>query len=243
MELIVLGKYGPFPSKEGACSGYLVRQGNINLLMDCGSGVLSRLQDYIGINDISAIFLSHMHGDHMADMLVLRYALAQYQARGEARLPLRVFAPQHPAEELKAIADSTVFEIIGLPVLQSFMVGELELTFCPMTHPVPCSAVRVAQGEKTLVYTGDTNSNSELAGFAKGADVLLCDAAFLQKEANRPLPHLTAKEAGCIAGEAGVGRLICTHMSPLTKEEDILAEACAQFANTVVAQEGELYKI
>ena len=179
----------------------------------------------------------------MADMLPLRYALAQYQARGEVRLPLRVFVPQQSVEEFRAVADSDAFEIIGISVSQSFMVGELELTFCPMTHPVPCSAVRIAHGRKTLVYTGDTNANGELAGFAKSADVLLCDAAFLQREATHPLPHLTAKEAGSIAAKAGVSRLICTHMSPLTNEADILTEARTQFANTVIAQEGERYEL
>ena len=82
MKLTILGKYGPYPAAGGACSGYLIEQGGNHVLIDCGSGVLSRLQQVCKIHDLSAIVLSHLHSDHMADMLVLRYALEIGKARG-----------------------------------------------------------------------------------------------------------------------------------------------------------------
>ena len=91
MKLTVLGKYGPYPAANGATSGYLLQSGNENVLIECGSGVLSRLQRFVALNDLSAIVLSHLHSDHMADMLILRYALQ------DAPKSLKVFAPGSPA--------------------------------------------------------------------------------------------------------------------------------------------------
>ena len=82
MKLTILGKYGPYPAAGGACSGYLIEQGSTRVLIDCGNGVLSRLQQVCKIKDLSAIVLSHLHSDHMADMLVLRYALEIGRVRG-----------------------------------------------------------------------------------------------------------------------------------------------------------------
>ncbi len=53
MELIVLGKYGPYPPENGACAAYLARTGQQNILFDCGSGAVARLQRYIPLRDIS----------------------------------------------------------------------------------------------------------------------------------------------------------------------------------------------
>ena len=56
MKLTVLGKYGPFPA-AGVCSGYLVEKENTKVLIECGSGVFSRLQQVCPINELSGIIL------------------------------------------------------------------------------------------------------------------------------------------------------------------------------------------
>ena len=76
MKLTVLGKYGPYPKAgTGAASGYLVTQGETALVMDMGSGTLSRLCNCIDVRKITAIFISHLHYDHTSDLLAFRYLL------------------------------------------------------------------------------------------------------------------------------------------------------------------------
>ena len=75
MKLTVLGNNGPFPAAGGACSGYLVIEGDKKILIDCGNGVLANLQKFIKLEEIDAVILTHLHSDHMSDMMVLRYAV------------------------------------------------------------------------------------------------------------------------------------------------------------------------
>ena len=48
--------------------------------------------------------------------------------------------------------------------------------------------------------------------------------------------HLTAGQAGRLAAKAGVGQLLLTHISARYREPDqLLAQASAEFANSIVA--------
>ena len=77
MRLTILGNNGPYPAPGGACSGYLLESdsGRTSLLLDCGPGVLAQLTQRVAVEDLDAIALSHLHYDHMSDMLPLHYAL------------------------------------------------------------------------------------------------------------------------------------------------------------------------
>ena len=77
MEVTVLGRCGPFPAPGEACSGYLLKCGGKNIMLDFGSGVFSRLYGLLPRLDVDAVVLSLLHSVHMADMLIFRYALEQ----------------------------------------------------------------------------------------------------------------------------------------------------------------------
>jgi len=81
MKLTVLGCCGPYPAAGGACSGYLLEEDGYRVLIDCGNGVLSRLQQHLKSWELEAVLLSHLHFDHTADLMVLRYALDYARAR------------------------------------------------------------------------------------------------------------------------------------------------------------------
>src|SRR3712207_9222545 len=73
MKITVIGCWGAYPEKNEATTGYLLQTGEHNILIDCGSGILSRIQEYIPLNKIDSVILSHYHGDHVADIIPLQY--------------------------------------------------------------------------------------------------------------------------------------------------------------------------
>src|SRR5450756_1447175 len=66
----------PFPKPDEPCSGYLLQAGGANVLVDIGGGSLAALQHYIRLEDLHAVWISHLHADHFSDMPLLYYAFA-----------------------------------------------------------------------------------------------------------------------------------------------------------------------
>ena len=75
MELTILGADGTYPRAHSACSGYLLQHDGFNLWMDAGNGTLSLLQEHISLEQVDAIFVSHAHVDHCADIYPFFYQL------------------------------------------------------------------------------------------------------------------------------------------------------------------------
>lgn len=74
MELVALGTCSIYPGPGRACAGWLASSGAIRLLLDCRPGVLSMLQAQCAPDDLTAIFITHLHADHFLDLIPLRYA-------------------------------------------------------------------------------------------------------------------------------------------------------------------------
>lgn len=221
MKLHVIGCHGPYPCADGATSGYLVEQGEQALLMDCGAGVLGRLMRLWDPAELSGILLSHLHFDHASDLLVLSYYL---EKRGKT---LPVYVPAEDRSPLRALLKEPAFQV--RPYAGAFSLAGLEITAFPVRHPVPCRALRLTDGQRSLVYTGDTNDCAGLKDFAQGAEVLLADSAFLSKEWNENFPHMSAAGAASLARAAGVQRLYLTHLPVSHTPEALEREAQAIF--------------
>jgi len=110
----------------------------------------------------------------------------------------------------------------------------------------------IRKGRK-IVFCGDTTYCENLLHLAKGADLLIHEATFSQKEedlAKRNF-HSTTAIAAKIAKEAQVKQLILTHISPryssndkLTiTESDLLVEAQNVFPDTILADDFMEYEI
>jgi ribonuclease BN (tRNA processing enzyme) len=93
-------------------------------------------------------------------------------------------------------------------------VGPLRIEAARVVHPIDAFGFRVSQGARSLVYSGDTGPSTALVDLARGSDLLLSEASFLEREANPPGLHLTGREAAQAATKAGVGRLVLTHSPP-----------------------------
>lgn len=70
LRLTVLRSATPYPSAENPCSGYLESSRGTTIWVDAGSGTLGPLQRYARLDELDAIWVSHMHADHSADLLI-----------------------------------------------------------------------------------------------------------------------------------------------------------------------------
>ncbi len=246
MNLTVLGCYGPYPPAGGACSGYLLEHENWQVLLDCGNGVLSRLQQFMSIDELDAVVLSHLHSDHMADCLILRHAVRSALRRGLRTAPLPVYAPQTPAQDYERLRSKDIFELHPLRNDEALEFGPFRFSFLRTIHSVSCFAVKVSlpDGPETMVYSADTEYFEELLTFARGATLFLCEASFLHEDLIAgEINHMSALQAARLAKNAEVERLVLTHLPPHRDTEAYLNEAKGTFESVQLAEEGEIYTI
>lgn len=236
MELTILGNNGPFPAAGGACSGYLLRSGAANILIDCGNGTLANLQKFIGIDKLDAIILTHLHADHISDMHVLKYAVEIKRKREQFDRLLNVYAPPQPEEEYRRLNTGDAFVLEPITADTALHIGGLKLGFMRMKHPYVDFAVAVESGGKKFVYSGDTSWNEDIITFAKGADLLMLDAGLRERDYAEGAAHLTAAQCGLIASEAGVKRLLLTHFWPEYDTGELISEAGAKFRSVEAAR-------
>jgi ribonuclease BN (tRNA processing enzyme) len=197
------------------CSGYLVSAGGSRVLLDCGPGVLSSLLARDAA-PLDAIVLSHLHFDHVADLIPLGYAHV-FGLASEWKPPA-LYAPPGGEARLTALCEASGhggdhLTECGLTVAEyepgsALAIGEAQLTFRELIHPGLSHAIRVESGGAALVYSGDTAVTPALGEHADGADLLLSEATALPSS---PV-HLPAGEAGRMAREAGCKALVLTHL-------------------------------
>lgn len=229
MRCRVLGCDGSYPAANGACSGYLISQDEMLFQIDMGSAVLPRLSALCDPAALKGIFLSHWHFDHASDLLPLRYYLLITGQR------LNLYAPEKD-KALRPLCEGPEFRFHNLAMGAEF--GKLKITTFKTNHPVENYAIKFSADDKSLVYTGDTGPCEGLAEFSRDADLLICDATFLNSQYREGLPHMTAAQAAKTAKEAKVKRLILTHCPPVTAKEALLSEAREVFTQTDCASAG-----
>jgi ribonuclease BN (tRNA processing enzyme) len=231
MRLTVVGCAGSFPGPDSSASCYLLEAGGFRLVVDLGSGALGALQRYCALDQVDAVYLSHLHGDHCLDMC--GYYVARYYHPDGPRPRLPVYAPGGARQRLTGALDggSAISDAFGFETLTSgpLRIGPLEITTARMNHPVETYGFRVEHDGAVLAYSADTAPCAALDELARGADVLLCEASFLDRPGLPPDLHLTARQAAETAARAGVRRLVLTHLVAWNDAADSRAEAAAVY--------------
>ncbi len=238
MELTVVGCSGSIAGPTSSASCYLLEaehEGRTwRVLLDLGSGALGALQNFVDPLTIDAVLVSHLHPDHYFDISGL-YVLWRYHPDG-ARPSIPVWGPKGIAKQAARAyglrkepgmsAEFDFHEYDGDPI----HLGPFRISTARMAHPVTAYGMRVeTEGGGALVYSGDTGPCRELVELAAGADLLLAESAFVE-DADNPLDlHMTGREAGAIAVEAGVARLVLTHIPPWHEPATCLSEARTEY--------------
>jgi ribonuclease BN (tRNA processing enzyme) len=238
VKLRVLGSGGTYPTPGRPCSGYLVEAGHTVLMLDAGPGTLLALQEAGAAARLSALLVTHAHPDHCADVFSL---FNLFRLGPEPRAGLPAFGPEGLAARLARFlgageghAFHAVFAWRTVGRGDRVGVGDLEIAFGLADHQVPTLVVSVAADGRRLVYSADTGPGGDLPALAAGADLLLCEATFQGEQGATGWPyHLSAAGAGAVAQQAGVGRLLVTHLGPMLDPERSVAEAAAVFDGPV----------
>jgi ribonuclease BN (tRNA processing enzyme) len=239
VELIVLGANGTWPQEGGALSGYLLRQDGFNLWVDCGSGTMANLQKYIGIGDVDAMIITHEHADHCVDVYPLFYA-RYYGGQGADHMPL--YIPKGFGGRLNgllsdesAIAFREGFDVREVQAGDRFEVGPFRIMASAMSHlGLPALGFRIENDGTSLSYTGDTGPTSELVELARGCDVLLAEATYQDADELSSF-HLSSRQAAEHARDAGVGRLVLTHILPTRDPAESIRQAAATYGGPIDA--------
>ena len=204
MKITCLGTGSPEPHIRRASSGYLVEVGNDKILLDCGGGVVTRLIESGRLpSDITHLFFSHLHSDHMMD-----YARLVHCAWDEGSKPLLVLGPKPIAKiterlfgrdgvfaaDLKARTELQGSQDVWVarggtlprhwpkPLVREIKSGfsfegdgwTLSSVAVPHAQPLlECMAFRIEANDKCVVYSGDTAICPEMSTLSQGADLLI----------------------------------------------------------------------
>ena len=237
MRLTVVGCAGSFPGPDAPASCYLIEADGFRLVVDLGNGALGALQKHVGLFDVDAIALSHLHADHCVD--VYSYAIARTYAPGGPKREIPVYGPSGTRERIGQIhgpgddgglMDRCTFETL---VPGKAEIGPFRVTTDHVNHPVETFAFRFEHGGRSIVYSGDTGPTDALVPLARRADVLVCEASFTHGPDLPPNLHLTGRQAATYARQAEVSQLVLTHLQAWNEPRTTFQEA-------VTAYDGDL---
>ena len=231
MRLTVLGACGAWPEAGQACSGFLVEHDGFRLLVDAGYAIVPRLLARLAASQLDAVFISHGHPDHCADLNPLLRA----RALGADRPPaLPVYALPGAVDAVLALDRPGV--LAGACALREFAagsrlgIGPFDAVTRLLPHWVPNAGLRLAAGGRVLAYTGDSGPDPGIAALARGADLLLAEATYPDHVPPDARDYLSsASQAGRQAARAGVGHLALTHLWPGTDQHAARAAAAAGY--------------
>jgi ribonuclease Z len=264
IEVTLLGTGSPIPDARRAGPSTLVRAGGLTFLIDCGRGVQQRMTAAgTGANGLTALLLTHLHSDHIADLgdLMITRWVTDFTPNPA---PLPIIGPPGTAEVVDATLKAFGFDIgyriahhddlTAPPAVEVHEYTDgvvwnrdgVTIRVAPTDHrPVaPTIGFRIEHADASVVLAGDTVPCESLDELATGAGALV--HTVIRKDLVEAMPmqrirdicgyHSSVEEAAATASRAGVGILILTHYVPAIdpgQEEDWRALAASAFERQI----------
>ncbi|HZQ95992.1 MAG TPA: MBL fold metallo-hydrolase [Candidatus Sulfotelmatobacter sp.] len=243
LRVTLLGTGSPQPRMDRFGPGILVEAGDKKLLFDCGRGVTQRIEQIrIRFTEIDALFLTHLHSDHVVgipDLWLTGWA------RGR-KIPLQVWGPAGTKEMMSHLKEAFQFDIQirqeddklparGVNVLARdieqgvvYDNAGIKVTAFAVDHGQvkPALGYRVDFEGHSVVLSGDTRYSDNLIHFSQGTDVLIHEVidpeAFraanpsVSEERFRAIAghHTTAEQAGTIFSRVKPKLAVYSHIVP-----------------------------
>jgi ribonuclease BN (tRNA processing enzyme) len=235
VRLTVLGACGAFPEARLACSGFLLEHDGHRLLVDAGYAVMPELLRHVDAHQVDAVYITHGHPDHCADLNPLLRARA---LRDEPAPPLPVYALPGALDAVLALDRPGMLDAaldlhqlrIGEPLRIGPFTGEIRM----LPHSRPNAGLRLKAGDEIFAYTGDAGPHPDTVELARDADLFVAEASFVDEIPNDLKGTLnSAQDVARQARQAGAKQLILTHLMRGTDPEAALAAAGAEFEGPV----------
>lgn len=244
MKVTPIGIWGGYPKANEATSSFLLEHEDFYCLIDCGSGVLSSVQNYLPLSEIDAVVLTHYHADHIADIGSLQYSRLIQFYLNEAPKQLPIYGHTEDAEHFAKLTYKEQTKGIPIEADKTMSIGPFTVEFCPTAHPVYCLALKFSVDGKSIVFTADTEWHEPLVHFSKGTDLLVSEANLHEEHIGVSPGHMGGSEAGRLAYLANVKQLLLTHL-PLHGDTDSILTAAKQTfsGQTEIAVVGKTYNI
>jgi ribonuclease BN (tRNA processing enzyme) len=193
------------------------------------------------------VFFTHFHPDHTVDVVPLLFAM-KYGSEEERERPLPLYGPEPFGEFFGGItsvwgewmqgAFGPEVRELGQTTPSPLDLPGGHLTWAPAEHRPESIAYRLEGEGGAFVYTGDTEYAESVVELARGAHTVLIECSFPD---DAPVPgHLTPSGVARIASEAGVGRVVLTHVYPQAEGLDLVAEVGRGYEGEVVLAEDGL---
>lgn len=233
-------------------------------LLDCGEGTQKQIRlAHLSFLKIEAIFITHIHGDHLFGLFGLLNSMAMYGRTGV----LHIYGPAALGNILRFhqsfFGEGTNYEIKFCPV--SCKVPEVvhiskwvRVSAFPLDHKIECYGYRFDEiltprheadpdyRPKSYAYCSDTKPFPELCEWVKGVDLLYHEATYQDAMADKAAArfHSTTRQAAQCAKSAGARKLVVGHYSSRISDfESYLSECREVFEQTYAAAEGDVFDI
>jgi ribonuclease BN (tRNA processing enzyme) len=254
MRVTVLGSGTLLPDPRHQSPSHWVEDGDVRLLLDCGSGALHGLaRERLWWKGVSHVALTHFHTDHVGDLAPLLFAL-EHGVRPPRAERLVLLGPAGLEAHLDALAAAhgAYVREPGFPVeVVELASGERWADpggrFTLLAHATPHTSVSLAYRFETaggaLGYTGDTGPSAELGPFFQGVHALVAECSLADPpELDN---HLSPKRLVALANAAAPALLVVTHLYPPLRPHKLpaLLREAGYAGPLVVARDGTAVEI
>ena len=242
-ELIIIGSGTGIPSLRRSSPGVVVLSDSTKLLIDSGPGALRKMLE-VGITyqDIDILLYTHIHPDHVSDLVYVLFACKYADLPREKELFCIGGAGfRSYFEKLKNLYGSwiepqsyrlTIKEISEEPLFYR----DLRILSKPMAHIFQSVGYRIEfNNGKSIAFSGDTDYCQNIVDLAFEVDLLVLECSFPDKK--KVEGHLTPSLAGRIAVESHCKKLLLTHLYPVCDQFNILGECKNTFQGEVILGE------
>lgn len=238
-QIVILGSSNAVPKLGQENTHIFVESEEKKILVDCGDNPIGNLTAVgTNVNEITDLILTHFHADHAGSLPLL--VMGMWLEKRET--PLMIHGLDFTLERARKLLElfawqnwqnmfSVQFNTIPDEGADGFIRGSgISIHAKPVLHLIPTVGLRFEfRSGRVVTYSCDTEPCENLYALAKNADVLL------QESAGESKGHTSARQAGEIANNCGVKKLVLIHYERRMDAEKLIADAKLGFAGEVLA--------